>query len=92
MANTKIIFTADGNEQFQIERTVQGNYKISQVLSETEAVQVGGLYHSASELLDGLVELAIFSSNEDSVALKDINTAIRSIGHSLKDYLSTNQF
>ncbi|MGX2974674.1 hypothetical protein ACWIUH_06700 [Ursidibacter arcticus] len=82
--NTKILYTQSG-EQFQIEKNVYG-YRILQVITEQEARAVSGYYANAGELVDGLVELAIFSG-DDAVALADIGNSLKGIRTSLGEYL-----
>ncbi|MGX2969222.1 hypothetical protein [Ursidibacter sp. B-7004-1] len=83
--NRKIIFTSDGAETFEIEKNVYG-YRILQVITEQEARAVSGYYANAGELVDGLVELAIFSG-DDAVALADIGNSLKGIRTSLGEYL-----
>lgn len=85
--NTKIIYTQAGKE-FQIEKNEWG-FRILQVLSEQEAKVVGGYYRSASELVDGLAELAIFDG-DDAVAVVDMSKSLRSLNRTLESYLGEN--
>ena len=82
--NTKILYTQSG-EQFQIEKNVYG-YRILQVITEQEARAVSSYYANAGELVDGLVDLAIFSG-DDAVALADIGNSLKGIRTSLGEYL-----
>lgn len=82
--NTKIIYTQAG-EEFQIEKNEWG-YRILQVLSEHEAKVVGGYYRSASELVDGLADLAIFDG-DDGVAVTEMSKSFCSLCRTVESYL-----
>lgn len=84
--NRKILFSCDGADTFEILRNAYG-YRIYQVITENEAKAVSGYYANAGELMDGLAELAIFST-EDTCSFQDIANVFREIKRSLTEYLN----
>ncbi|MBF0786206.1 hypothetical protein E4T80_12110 [Muribacter muris] len=85
--NRKILFSADGTEQFEIRRDAVFGFKILQVVDEQQAVQIGGNYRSFAELAEALVDLAVFSG-DDETTLIEINQSIQSVVHSIQSHCS----
>lgn len=82
--NRKVIFSPDHNEQFEIV-SLNGNYRIYRLNEQGKPQPVGETYCSASELVDALVELAIFSGEEEST-LDAINQSIKTVANTVKEY------
>lgn len=87
--NRKILFSADTGEEFEIQHDSIHGYRIFRVMGEQSALLVGGYYHTAGELVDALVDLAIFSG-EDAVALADVSKSINALRSTIEDYVTSH--
>ncbi|MDG6369462.1 hypothetical protein [Glaesserella parasuis] len=87
--NRKIIFSPNSNEQFEIQHTVTNGYRVFRLTEHGKISQIGDLYRNATELTEGLVQLAIFSGEEDGT-LADVSNAIQSVADTIKEYCTLN--
>lgn len=83
--NRKIIFSPDHSEQFEIQHTFTHGYRIFRLNEAGQPQQIGEFYRNASELVDGLVELAIFNGEAEST-LNDIQHSIQAVADTVRDY------
>lgn len=84
--NSKILFSTDGTETFEIQHSHWG-YRILQVISETEAKAVSGYYATAGELIDGLSQLTIFSG-DDAISVAELSQSFKSMAGSIKEHFT----
>lgn len=83
--NRKVIFSPDHGEQYEIRHSLFGGYRVYRLDEQGEAHPISEPYHTAGELVDGLIELAIFSGEQEST-LAEINDSLRTVAETVQEY------